>query len=79
MDKIYKLIESSAEVARNWKEERGKFAEFCKPFWIERGGIDFVSHMVNQYVNNNEKSIVEYMYNLDEENKMLVIKYLLWR
>jgi len=46
---------------------------------MERGGIDFVNHMVTQYINNDEKSIVEYLYNLDEENKQLVIKYLEWR
>ena len=79
MSNIYKLLMAGAELTRNWTEERSKFAEFCKPYWMERGGIDFVSHMVNQYINNDERSIVEYLYNLDEENKELVIKYLEWR
>ena len=79
MTNIYKLLMAAAELTRNWTEERGKFAEFCKPYWMERGGIDFVNHMVTQYINNDEQSIVEYLYNLDEENKQLVIKYLEWR
>ncbi len=79
MDRIYKLLMAGAELTRNWIEERNKFAEFCKPYWMERGGIDFVNHMVNKYINNDEQSIVEYLYNLDEENKQLVIKYLEWR
>ena len=79
MSNIYKLLMAGAELTRNWIEERNKFAEFCKPYWMERGGIDFVNHMVNKYINNDEQSIVEYLYNLDEENKQLVIKYLEWR
>lgn len=79
MNKIYRLIESGAELTRNWMDERGRFAEFCKPYWMERGGIEFVNHMVNEYVNNDNKSIVENLYKLDEDNKQLVIKYLQWR
>ena len=74
MSNIYKLLMAGAELTRNWTEERAKFAEFCKPYWMERGGIGFVNHMVTQYINNDEQSIVEYLYNLDEENKQLVIK-----
>ena len=65
MTNIYKLLMAAAELTKNWT--------------AERGGIDFVNHMVTQYINNDEKSIVEYLYNLDEENKQLVIKYLEWR
>ena len=79
MNRTYKLLMAGAELTRNWMEERAKFAEFCKPYRMERGGIDFVNHMVNKYINNDEQSIVEYLYNLDEENKQLVIKYLEWR
>ena len=79
MTNIYKLLMAAAELTKNWTAERGHFAEFCKPYWMERGGIDFVNYMVTQYINNDEKSIVEYLYNLDEENKQLVIKYLEWR
>ena len=61
------------------KDTKTLEAEFCKPYWMERGGIGFVNHMVTQYINNDEQSIVEYLYNLDEENKQLVIKYLEWR
>ncbi len=79
MEKLYKLIMSGADLTRHWIDERSKFAEFCKPYWMDRGGIEFVNHMVNQYINNDDQSIVEYLYNLDEENKQLVIKYLEWR
>ena len=34
MDKIYKLLEAGAELAKNWKEEREKFGEFAKPYWM---------------------------------------------
>ena len=54
MSNIYKLLMAGAELTRNWTAERGKFAEFCKPYWMERGGIDFVNHMVTQYINNDE-------------------------
>ena len=78
MERTYKLLMAGAELTRNWIEERNKVAEFCKPYWLQRGGIDLVNHMVNKYINNDEKSIVEYLYNLDEENKKLVINYREW-
>jgi hypothetical protein len=33
--------------------------------------------MMGKYVNNDEQSIVEYLYNLDHGNKELVARYLL--
>ena len=50
MTNIYKLLMAAAELTKNWTAERGHFAEFCKPYWMERGGIDFVNHMVTQYI-----------------------------
>lgn len=79
MDNLYKLLEAAAELTRNWAEERERFGEFAKPRWKERGGDVLVDHMMNKYVHNDEKSIVEYMYNLDAENKQLVVDYLNWR
>lgn len=79
MDKLYKLLESGAQLTRNWMEERERFGEFAKPRWMEWGGEQLVNHMMNKYVYNDEKSIVEYLYNLDSRNKQLVIEYLEWR
>lgn len=79
MEKMYKLLMSAAELAMNWQEEREKFGEFAKPYWKEWGGDDLVVHMMMKYVRNDEQSIVEYLYNLDERNKELVLKYLDWR
>ena len=73
----------AAQVARKWQSENGKefirndFAKFAKPFWLEHGGEDLVNYMMNKYVNNDEQSIVEYIYNLDHDNKEIVAKYLL--
>ncbi len=79
MDKIYKLLMAAADLTKNWKEERDKFGEFAKPFWKEWGGDELVAHMMMKYVHNDEKSVVEYLYNLDDRNKELVLKYLDWR
>lgn len=79
MGNIYKLLEAGAELTRNWMEERDRFGEFAKPYWMEWGGEGLVAHMMNKYVHNNDKSIVEYLYNLDDRNKELVLKYLDWR
>jgi hypothetical protein len=38
-----------------------------------------VAHMMMKYVHNDDQSIVEYLYNLDDRNKELVLKYLDWR
>lgn len=79
MANIYKLLMSAAQLTKNWENERGKFAEFAKPHWKEWGGDALVDHMMMQYVHNDEQNIVEYLYNLDERNKELVLKYLDWR
>jgi len=79
MEKIYKLLEAAAELAKNWQEERDRFGEFAKPRWKEWGGEELVNHMMTKYVHNDEKSIVEYLYNLDSRNKELVVEYLNWR
>lgn len=79
MEKIYKLLESAAELTRNWQKERDRFGEFAKPRWKEWGGEVLVNHMMTKYVHNDEKSIVEYLYNLDSRNKELVLEYLNWR
>lgn len=79
MDKIYKLLMAAADLTKNWKEERDKFGEFAKPFWKEWGGDELVAHMMMKYVHNDDQSIVEYLYNLDDRNKELVLKYLDWR
>lgn len=71
-----RLLMAAAELTRNWTNEREKFAEFAKPYWLEQGGEELVDHMMGKYVNNDEKSIVEYLYNLDRDNIRLVIKYL---
>lgn len=79
MEKIYKLLEAAAELTRNWSEERDRFGEFARPRWMEWGGPELVNHMMNKYVYNDEKSVVEYLYNLDSRNKELVLEYLNWR
>ena len=33
--------------------------------------------MMNKYVNNDGQSVVEYIYNLDHDNKEIVVKWLL--
>lgn len=71
-----RLIWAAAELAKNWSEERETFADFARPYWQKWGGADLVNHMTYKYV-HNDKSIVEYMYNLDMHNKLLVVKYLL--
>lgn len=48
MERTYKLLMAGAELTRNWIEERNKVAEFCKPYWLQRGGIDLVNHMVSK-------------------------------
>lgn len=73
------LLMSGASLARNWLEERENFGEFAKPRWMEWGGEALVNHMMSKYVHNDEQSIVEYLYNLDERNRQLVIEYLKWR
>ncbi len=78
-----RLLMIAAEVARQWQSEdskefiRNDFAKFAKPFWLAHGGEDLVNYMMNKYVNNDEQSIVEYIYNLDNNNREIVAKYLL--
>ena len=79
MHKIYNLLQSAASLTRNWADERENFGAFAKPHWKEWGGDELVEYMMNKYVYNDEQSIVEYMYNLDERNKKLVLDYLIWR
>ena len=48
MSNIYKLLMAGAELTRNWTEERAKFAEFCKPYWMERGAaFALSSHIIS--------------------------------
>lgn len=79
MDKIYNLLVSGASLTRNWMKERENFGAFAKPRWKEWGGDELVDYMMHKYVYNDEQSIVEYLYNLDDRNKQLVIDYLKWR
>lgn len=78
-----RLLMMAAQVARQWQSEDGKefirndFAKYAKPYWLEQGGEELVDHMMGKYVNNDEQSIVEYLYNLDHGNKELVARYLL--
>ena len=72
-----RLLWAAAELAKNWPEERETFADFARPHWQKWGGESLVNHMMSKYVYNDDKSIVEYMYNLDMRNKLLVAKYLL--
>ena len=74
-----RLIWAAGEITRNWLDERYRFAEFARPRWMEWGGEELVNHMMTKYIHNDEKSIVEYMYNLDSRNKKLVLLYLLWK
>lgn len=71
-----RLIWAAAELAKHWPEERETFADYARPHWQKWGGADLVNHMTSKYI-HNDKSIVEYMYNLDTRNKLLVVKYLL--
>lgn len=79
-----RLLMAAAQVARQWqKSEVGKewirndFAKFAKPRWMERGGQKLIDYMMEKYVNNDEQSIVEYLYNLDHHNKEIVVEWLL--
>lgn len=77
-----RLLMAAAQVARQWLTEdkewvRNDFAKFAKPYWKEWGGDELVNHMMSKYVNNDEQSIIEYLHNLDTDNKKLVAKYLL--
>ena len=75
-NEIYNLLMSCASLTRNWMQERENFGAFAKPRWKEWGGDELVDYMMHKYVHNDEQSIVEYLYNLDERNKQLVIDYL---
>lgn len=79
MNEIYNLLQSAAGLTKNWLQEREKFGEFCKPHWKKWGGDELVNYMMIKYVHNDEQSIVEYLYNLDNRNRELVIEYLKWR
>ena len=79
MNEIYNLLMSGASLTRNWMQERENFGAFAKPRWKEWGGDELVDYMMQKYVHNDEQSIVEYLYNLDERNKQLVVEYLKWR
>ena len=78
-----RLLMVAAQVASQWQSENDKewirndFAKFAKPYWLKQGGEELVNHMMGKYVNNDEQSIVEYLYNLDHHNKELVVRYLL--
>ena len=78
-----RLLMAAANVAIQWQSEDGKewirndFAKFAKPFWMKQGGEELVNHMMNKYVNNDVHSVVEYIYNLDHNNKEIVAKWLL--
>ena len=78
-----RLLWKAAEFTRQWFDPelknrvREDFVAFAKPYWMERGGINFVNHMVNKYIDNDEQSIVEYLYNLDKQNQEVVVRYLL--
>ena len=78
-NEIYNLLMSGASLTRNWMQEREAFGAFAKPRWKQWGGDELVDYMMHKYVLNDEQSIVEYLYNLDERNKQLVIDYLKWR
>ena len=78
-----RLLMVAAQVASQWQSENDKewirndFAKFAKPYWLEHGGEELVDHMMGKYVNNDEQSIVEYLYNLDNGTPELVARYLL--
>lgn len=65
----------AAKASRYWTEMRDDFAIFVKPYWDKWYGPD--DYMLNKYVYNDEQSIVEYLHNLDERNKALVVLWLL--
>ena len=76
-----RLLMVAAQVARDWHGEnkewiRNDFARFAKPFWRKWGGEELVNYMMGKYVNNDNKSIVEYMCNLDQRNLRLIVAYL---
>lgn len=68
---------AAAEMVKYWKHdyEREKFADFARPYWMEKGGEALVDYMMEKYVHNG-KSPVEYLYNLDRDNKKIVVLYL---
>lgn len=79
-----RLLMAAAQVARQWqKSEVGKewtrndFAKFAKPYWLKQGGQELIDYMMEKYVNNDEQSFVEYLYNLDHHNKEIVVEWLL--
>lgn len=80
-----RLLQVAAEIAHEWHSDneetrkwiRTDFAKFAKPFWLEKYGESGYVHMIQKYVDNDEQSIVEYLYNLDHYNKEIVVKYLL--
>lgn len=79
-----RLLWKAAQLTREWHDEdlkdrvREEFAKFAMPYWREwypwPGGAEA---MVKKYVQNDDQSIFEYLYNLDEQNKELVTRYLL--
>ena len=78
-----RLLMVAAQVARQWQSEdkewiRKDFAKFVQPFWEKLydwpGGVEY---MMNKYDNNDGQSVVEYIYNLDHDNKEIVVKWLL--
>lgn len=86
MEKIVdtRLLWKAAQLVREWHDReikdrvREDFAKFAKPYWEKwypwSGGVQ---SMLDKYVYNDDQSIVEYLYNLDEQNKELVTAYLL--
>ena len=79
-----RLLWKAAELTRQWHDKdlkdsvREDFANFALPYWQKwypwPGGAQ---HMLNKYVYNDDQSIVEYLYNMDEQNRELVARYLL--
>ncbi len=72
-----RLLCVAAQLAANWKDYQEDFARFGKPFWMKWGGESLVNHMMAKYIRNDDQSIVEYLYNLDNRNKELITRYLL--
>ncbi len=79
------LLMTAASLTHRWHDDKDKdairkdFADFAKEKWIENGHDEsYIVSMQNHYVYNDTKSIVEYMYNLDAENQVIALKWLLY-
>jgi hypothetical protein len=91
---IAKIIEGTAELTLQWNQKehvsndqgeereallrREHFKKFAIDKWKQLGKDDsYIYHMVSQYIDTDEPIFCQ-IYNLDHENRRIVLEYLDW-